>query len=120
VKRLAGTLAGAVLLVTVVLVATTDERLFGLVTDGQIMTRTAYSMVSLGELGMARGHAVNRPRPEGDAVTRYGIGPSIVQTIPAGLAAPFEKVFGLGSSQTLFVLEQILWVVLASLGAALF
>src|ERR1035438_4663732 len=39
-----------------VIAFTTDERVFGLVTDGQIMTRTAYAMSALGEIGIARGH----------------------------------------------------------------
>jgi len=33
----------------VVLALTTDERVFGLLTDGQVMTRTAYSMAALRE-----------------------------------------------------------------------
>ena len=100
-----------------VIAFTTDERVFGLVTDGQIMTRTAYAMSALGEIGIARGHPVDIARPAGDAVTRYGIGPSLVRVPLTALAGPFENVFGLGSSQTLFVLEQILLILLAA-GAA--
>jgi len=100
-----------------VIAFTTDERVFGLVTDGQIMTRTAYSMSALGEIGIARGHPVDIARPAGDAVTRYGMGPSLVRVPLTALAGPFENAFGLGSSQTLFVLEQILLVLLAA-GAA--
>ena len=97
-----------------VLAFTTDERVFGLVTDGQIMTRTAYAMSALGEIGIARGHPVDIARPGGDAVTRYGMGPSLVRVPLTALAGPFENAFGLGSSQTLFVLEQILLVLLAA------
>jgi hypothetical protein len=100
-----------------VIAFTTDERVFGLVTDGQIMTRTAYAMSALGEIGIARGHSVDIARPAGDAVTRYGMGPSLVRVPLTALAGPFENAFGLGSSQTLFVLEQILLVLLAA-GAA--
>ncbi|MFI5119104.1 MAG: hypothetical protein ACHQM4_01745 [Thermoanaerobaculia bacterium] len=96
---------------------TTDERVFGLVTDGQIMTRTAYAMSALGEIGIARGHPVDIARQAGDAVTRYGMGPSLVRVPLTALAGPFENAFGLGSSQTLFVLEQIL-LILAAAGAA--
>ncbi|HEX2799896.1 MAG TPA: hypothetical protein VHQ44_09525 [Thermoanaerobaculia bacterium] len=103
-----------------VLAFTTDERLFGLVTDGQIMTRTAYSMSALGEIGIARGHAVGYPRPAGDAVTRYGMGPSLVRVPLTALAGPFENAFGPGSSQTLFVLGQILLIILAAGAAGLF
>ena len=100
-----------------VIAFTTDERVFGLVTDGQIMTRTAYAMSALGEIGIARGHPVDIARPAGDAVTRYGMGPSLVRVPLTALAGPFENAFGLGSSQTLFVFEQILLILLAA-GAA--
>jgi len=100
-----------------VIAFTTDERLFGLITDGQIMTRTAYSMSALGEIGIARGHAVGFPRPAGDAVTRYGMGASLVRVPATALAGAFENSFGPGSSQTLFVLEQILLVLLAAAAA---
>ena len=98
----------AFLLSALLLAFTADERVFGLVTDGQIMTRTAYSIFSLGEIGTARGHRVNIPRPAGDAVTRYGIGPTLVRVLPVSLAGPWERAFGVGSSQTLFVLMNIL------------
>lgn len=108
----------ALMAAAVVLALTADERPFGLVTDGQIMTRTAYSIAALGELGMAQGHPVNLVRPAGDAVTRYGLGPSLVQVPVVALARGFEKAFGLGASQTLFVAEQLLFVLLAALAAA--
>lgn len=107
----------ALSLSALVLAFTTDERVFGLVTDGQIMTRTAHAMSSLSEIGIARGHAVDVPRADGDAVTRYGIGPSLLRAPVTALAGPFENSFGPGSSQALFVLEQILFVLLAA-GAA--
>ena len=100
-----------------VIAFTTDERVFGLVTDGQIMTRTAYAMSALGEIGIARGHAVGFSRPAGDAVTRYGMGTSLVRVPATALAGAFENSFGAGSSQTLFVLEQILLVLLAAAAA---
>ncbi len=100
-----------------VLALTADERVFGLVTDGQIMTRTAYAMSSLGEIGIAIGHPVDILRPAGDAVTRYGMGPSFVRAPVAAVAGAFEDAFGTGASQTLFVLEQILLVLLAALAA---
>jgi hypothetical protein len=100
-----------------VITFTTDERVFGLVTDGQIMTRTAYAMSALGEIGIARGHPVNIARPAGDTVTRYGMGPSLVRVPATALAGPFENAFGPGSSQTFFVLEQVLLVLLAAAAA---
>lgn len=107
----------ALALSALILAATADERTFGLATDGQIVTRTAYSIAAQGELGMAQGHLVTVVRPAGDAVSRYGIGPSIVQVPAAALADVFERSFGPGSSQTLFVLGQLLWV-LAAAGAS--
>ncbi|HVO50227.1 MAG TPA: hypothetical protein VMV60_04485 [Thermoanaerobaculia bacterium] len=112
-------LAFALGVAALVLAATTDERVFGLVTDGQIMTRTAYSMAALGEVGIAKGHPVDIVRPAGDAVTRYGLGPSLVRLPAAALGGPFENAFGIGASQTLFVGEQVLLVLLAALAAGL-
>ena len=108
----------ALLAAALLLALTADERPYGLVTDGQIMTRTAFAIAELGELGMAQGHPVNIVRPAGDAVTRYGMGPSLVQVPIVALAGPFERVFGLGSSQTLFVTAQLLLVLLASIASA--
>jgi tetratricopeptide (TPR) repeat protein len=112
-------LAFALGVAALVLALTADERVFGLVTDGQIMTRTAYAMAALGEIGIALGHPVDILRPAGDAVTRYGMGPSFARVPVAAVAGSFENAFGLGASQTLFVLEQILFVLLAALAAGL-
>ncbi|HQR46848.1 MAG TPA: hypothetical protein PK598_12660, partial [Thermoanaerobaculia bacterium] len=102
-------LAAALLLTAAVLAATADERYFGLVIDGRIMVRTAVSMVTLGEIGIARGQAVGIDRPGGDSVTRYGLGPSFSLAVPVALSRPFERGIRPGASQTLFVLHQILW-----------
>lgn len=112
-------LAFALGLAALVLGLTADERVFGLVTDGQIMTRTAWAMAALGEIGIARGHPVDVPRTAGDAVTRYGMGPSLVRAPVAAVAGTIENAFGPGASQTLFVLEQILFVLLAALASGL-
>ena len=71
-------LAAALLLAGAVLALTADERVFGLMADGRTMVRTAVSMATLGEIGIARGGAVDVARPGGDAVSRYGMGPSLV------------------------------------------
>lgn len=112
-------LAAALLLAGAVLALTADERVFGLMADGRTMVRTAVSMVTLGEIGIARGGPVDVARPGGDSVSRYGMGPSLVLAVPALLAPGFEKAFGRGASQTLFVLHQIVFVLLASLAAGL-
>jgi hypothetical protein len=110
-------LAAALLLTAAVLAVTADERYFGLVIDGRIMVRTAVSMVTLGEIGIARGQAVGIDRPGGDSVTRYGLGPSFTLAVPVALSRPFERGIRPGASQTLFVLHQILWLLGAAAGA---
>ncbi|MGE5347049.1 MAG: hypothetical protein ACM3JH_13935 [Acidithiobacillales bacterium] len=107
-------LAAALLLTAGIFAATADERVFGLLTDGQIRARTAYSIVELGELGMARGRPVNVPRPAGDAVTLFGIGPTLVRVVPMSLAGPWEGAFDVGSFQTLFVLVNVLMILAAA------
>ena len=111
--------AAALLLAGAVLALTADERVYGLMADGRTMLRTAVSIATLGEIGIARGSAVDVARPGGDAVSRYGMGASLVLVVPALLAPGFEKAFGTGTSQTLFVLTQILFVLLAALAAGL-
>ncbi|MEO8054916.1 MAG: hypothetical protein ABI768_07175 [Acidobacteriota bacterium] len=112
-------LAAALLLAGAVLALTADERVYGLMADGRTMLRTAVSIATLGEIGIARGSAVDVARPGGDAVSRYGMGASLVLVVPALLAPGFEKALGTGTSQTLFVLLQILLVLLAALSAGL-
>lgn len=112
-------LAAALLLAGAVLALTADERVFGLGTDGRIMVRTAVSMVTLGEIGIARGQAVDVPRLGGDAVSRYGMGASFVLALPASVAGAVERSFGAGASQSLFVFEQILLILLAAFAAGL-
>jgi hypothetical protein len=112
-------LLAALLLAAAALAATADERVFGLLTDGQMITRTAFSIVDLRELGIARGHRVGVPRAQGDAVTRYGMLPSLVETLPMLGAEPLERSSGPGASQTLFVLEQIVFLLGAAFAAAL-
>ncbi|MGE5347047.1 MAG: hypothetical protein ACM3JH_13925 [Acidithiobacillales bacterium] len=110
-------LRAALLVTALVLVLAADERYFGLVMDGRIMVRTAVSMVTLGEIGIARGQAVGIDRPGGDSVSRYGLGPSLTLALPVFLARVFERGIGPCASQTLFVLHQILCLLGAAAGA---
>ncbi len=110
-------LRAALLVTALVLVLTADERYFGLVPDGRIMVRTAVSMVTLGEIGIARGQAFALDRPGGDSVSRYGLGPSLTLTVPTFFAGFFDRAVKPGTSQTLYVLHQILFLLLAA-GAA--
>jgi hypothetical protein len=110
-------LAAALLLTAAVLAGTADERYFGLVIDGRMMVRTAVSIATLGEIGIARGQAVGVDRPGGDSVSRYGLGPSLTLVLPVLLARTFDSGIMPGASQTLFVLHQILWLLAAAGGA---
>ena len=104
-------------LAALLLVATVEERLFGVISDEQQMLFTSVSMAEFGEIGIARGMLFAVHRPSGDAVAPYGMGLSLLQTVPALLAPAWERTFGSGSSQTLFVLTQLA-LILAAAGAA--
>lgn len=101
------------------LAATTNEQTFGTITDEQQVFYTSVSMVEFGELGIGRGPLFSVHRPEGDAVSVYGMGLSLLEIPIAFLAAPWERRYGGGSSQTLFVAFQILLVAGAAAGAGL-
>ncbi len=94
----------ALVLVAVVLAATVDERLFGVISDEQQMLFTGVSMAEQGEIGIARGQLFMVHRPAGDAVSPYGMGNSLLLAVPSLVAERWERSFGAGSSQTLFVL----------------
>ena len=112
-------LALPVAIVFVLLAATAEERTYGTVTDEQQMLDTAISIATTGELGIARGQTFAIPRPGGDAVSPYGMGLPLLE-VPFALAAgPWEARFGARTSQTLFVLLQVLLVTAAAAGAGL-
>ena len=103
----------------VLLAGTAEERTFGTVSDEQQMLYTAISIATTGELGTARGQTFSIPRPGGDAVSPYGMGLPLLE-VPFALAAgPWEARFGARTSQTLFVLLQVLLVTAAAAGAGL-
>ncbi len=100
-----------------ILVFTLDDRHAGRVSDGRQMLRTAVAIAETGELGQARGAVRTVPRPEGDAVSRYGIGMSLAQLPAAFLAPGVEARFGPGSSRPLFLLAPLLGVLVAAAAA---
>ena len=103
----------------VLLAGTAEERTFGTVSDEQQMLYTAISIATTVELGIARGQTFSIPRPAGDAVSPYGMGLPLLE-VPFALAAgPWEARFGARTSQTLFVLLQVLLVTAAAPGAGL-
>lgn len=97
-------LASTLVLVALVLAGTVDERLFGLISDEQQMLYTGVSMAEFGEIGIARGMLFMVQRPEGDGVSPYGMGNSLLLALPALVAGRWEQAFGDGASQTLYVL----------------
>lgn len=110
-------LAGPLLLAALLLAGTAEKRLFGVISDEQQALFTAVSLSESAEIGIARGQLFSVHRPAGDAVSPYGMGLPLLETLPAKAAWAFERSFGPGSSQALFVLLQLL-LVLAASGAA--
>ena len=105
---------GLFVVVLLVLFATTDDRFPGSTADGRQMIWTAVAIAETGEIGQARGRDLTVPRPDGDSVSRFGLGMSLAQ-VPAAMAAPIvEARFGPAASQPLFLIAPFLFV----LGAA--
>lgn len=87
-----------------VLLATVDTRSYGLIPDGKEMLSAAAALARFGEIGISRDF-VNAPRrPGGDAVSRYGMGLSLVEAVPAALA----RASGARHTAPLFVLLPVL------------
>ncbi|MGZ5430128.1 MAG: hypothetical protein ACXWEX_01885, partial [Thermoanaerobaculia bacterium] len=91
----------------------------GTVSDEQQMLYTAISIAETFELGIARGQTFAIARPAGDAVSPYGMGLPLLEVPFALVAGPWETRFGARTSQTLFVLLQVLLVTAAAAGAGL-
>jgi hypothetical protein len=108
-----------VLAAFLLLAGTAEERTFGSVSDEQQMLYTAISIATTGEIGIARGQTFALPRPGGDAVSPYGMGQSLIEVPVALLAGPWESRFGARTSQSLFVLLEVLLVTLGAAGAGL-
>ncbi len=112
-------LAACVAAVFVILAATAEERTLGTVSDEQQMLYTAVSIATTGEIGISRNQHFSIARAGGDAVAPYGMGLPLLEVPFAALARPWEAKFGARTSQTLFVLLQVLLVTAAAAGAGL-
>ena len=110
-------LRAALAAVFVVLCATAGERTLGVISDEQQMLATAVAMVEEGELGIAKGQLFSLSNREGDAVSPYGMGLSLVEAPVVLACGAWETAFGARSSQSLFVLLGVL-LVIAAAGAA--
>jgi len=87
-----------------VLLATVDGRSYGLIPDGREMLSAGAAVARFFEIGVSRDF-VNAPRrPGGDAVSRYGMGLSLVEAVPAAVA----RATGAAPTSPLFVLVPIL------------
>lgn len=115
--RLPRTSWTALALVALALLLTVDDRYAGAIADGRQTTWTAVAIVETGEIGQARGRDFTWRRAEGDAVSRYGIGMSLVQVPAAWLAPAVDARLGAGASQPLFLVAPILLVCLAAWAA---
>lgn len=108
----------ALLVVALVLAAMADDRWVGGVADGRQMIRTAVAITETGGIGQARGTDFSLPREGGDAVSRFGMGFSLLQVPAAWLAPRLEAMRGPGSSQSLFLIVPWLAVLATAWAAA--
>jgi hypothetical protein len=110
-------LLAPLVIVGVLLAILVDDRHAGQVADGRQMIRTAVAMVEAGTIGQARGTDFTLPRPGGDAVSRFGMGVSLLQVPAAWLAPRIEAWRGPSSSQFVFLLLPFAAVLLAAWAA---
>ena len=106
----------SVLAILLVLAAVSDDRHVGLIADGRQMIRTAVALAETGEIGQAQGRDFTFDRPEGDAVSRFGMATSLLQVPAAWLAPHVERRLGAGTSQPLFLL--VPWLAIGVAAAA--
>ena len=109
----------ALLLTGLVVGLTLDERRFGLGSEARRRISTAVALANLREMGISRGELSDFVRPQGDVVFVGGIGSPLIETLPVLAAENFERTFGPGSSQFLFVAQRLVFVLLAALAAGL-
>ncbi len=72
----------AAVAVALLLLATIDERGFALVNDGHQMLSTAFALVHDGEVGISWNTWQGVPRGPSECVSRYGMGQSLLETLP--------------------------------------
>ena len=113
--------AGLAVLATLLL--TVDTRSYGLIPDGKEMLSVSAAVARFGEIGVSRDFSNAPRRRSGDAVSRYGMGLSLVEAIPAALsrAASLERTAPLFVLVPALCLAGCAWAAaraLARLGAA--
>ena len=108
----------AALLVFVALLATTDERSFGVIPDGREMLSAGAALAFHGELGVSLEFANAVPREGGDGFSRYGLGQSLVEVPFLWAARALHAVAPSASSNPLLVFLPVLSLVAAAWGVA--
>jgi len=104
----------AALAVLVILIATVDTRSYGLIPDGREMLSAAAAVARFFEIGVSRDF-VNAPRrPAGDAVSRYGMGLSLVEAVPGTVMRVLRSGVPSAPSASVFVLLPIACLVAAA------
>src|ERR1700690_3145334 len=104
----------AALAVLVILIVTVDTRSYGLIPDGQEMLSAAAAVARFFEIGVSRDF-VNAPRrPAGDAVSRYGMGLSLVEAVPGTVTRFIRAAVPSSPSAPVFVLLPIACLVAAA------
>ncbi len=101
-------------LVTLVLVTTIDDRHVGRAADERQLIWTAVALAETGQLSQALEHDFTYLSPDGRAVSRFGIGMSLLEVPAAWLAPAVEGVMGAGSSQPLFLVAPMILVLAAA------
>jgi len=107
----------ALVVAALVLAGLADDRWVGGVADGRQMIRTAVAITETGGIGQARGTDFTLSRDGGDAVSRFGMGFSLLQVPAAWLAPRVETARGPGSSQWLFLLAPLAGVLITAWAA---
>lgn len=108
----------AALLVFVALLATTDERSFGVIPDGREMLSAGAALAFHGEIGVSREFANAVPREGGDGFSRYGLGLSLAEVPFLWAARALHAAAPSASSTPLLVLLPILSLAAAAWGVA--
>jgi hypothetical protein len=105
---------GSALAVLMVLLATVDTRSYGLIPDGKEMLSASAAVARFLEIGVSRDF-VNAPRrPPGDAVSRYGMGLSLAETVPGIVTRALRAAARSAPSAPVFVLLPIACLVAAT------
>jgi hypothetical protein len=104
--------------IAVVLCLAADDRQVARIADGRQMIFTAVALTEAGTLGQARGRDLAVPRPQGDAVSRFGLGMTFAQVPAAALAPIVEQRLGPGTSQPLFLVAPLAFVLASGWFAA--